>query len=121
MRFDIDVTPVGPKYRECFVVTTSGYWGDMDETHHGVETFSPDEEDKCLAYCHAWTAIYNDECQDFDSEDMDNWLNEQGYEKHDLYLPTDQGCMILSTLETFTIEWYDKDGKCYNVAFVKEN
>lgn len=108
-------------HHNCFIVTASGYYGDMDESFHEERVFSVCDH-KMLSYLSMWHQIINNygsedgEVETYD--DMEEWLEKHGWST-DIHIPTDSlsHTMLPNDVDTFDILYYNDKGQCFPVKF----
>lgn len=105
----------------CFAVTATGYYGDMDESFHEEEIFSRCDH-KMLSHLAMWDQIINNYGnRDGEMEtrkDIEKWLKENGWDER-TSIPTDSCSyeMLPNDVDTFDIFYYNDKGQCFPVKF----
>lgn len=116
MRLALHTEPKA-KYRNMFVVTSEGYWGDMDEKHMRVDEFKTERE--AIPTIAMFLKLKKEQHKVETHDQMEEWLQDQGYDPDKVWIPADMGSMT-PDIDQLTVEWYDKDGICYEVDILDE-
>ena len=105
------------KYRNVFVVTSEGYWGDMDEEHLRIDLFKTEED--AIPTIAMYAKLKKEQHKVETHEQMEEWLENQGYDPDKVWIPTDIASMT-PDIDKLIVEWYDHNGICYEVDILDE-
>ena len=95
------------EHRNVFVVTASGYYGDMDETYHQQEKFSWVEQDDAEELYRQCKCIQDDRLVEIPEH-----LESRGFEECQVSVDCAE---MLPNIDELSIHWYDAKGSCHDV------